>query len=88
MSKLNARDGTPGQAASPYVFASVLGASGEEAEVEAGGVDEGLFKWFGTSRPVRNSTMLDTPQARAPPSMLTAPPSEMVSNAHQHFSEK
>ena len=62
MSKLNARDGTPGQAASPYVFASVLGASAEEEEAKEGGVDESLFKWFGQRRPVPNSTMLDTPQ--------------------------
>ena len=60
MSMLNERDGTPNQAASPYVFASVLGASEEET---SGGDpshgDPNLFKWYGKVRPVH--TALNTP---------------------------
>merc|ERR1719399_145263 len=68
MSQLNERDGTPNQAASPYVFASVLGASKEDSggDGNSGGgggvVDAQLFKWFGAVRPVRGSSALSTPQ--------------------------
>ena len=63
MSQLNERDGTPNQAASPYVFASVLGASEEESsDGNSGDGDAQLFKWFGAVRPVRGSGALNTPQ--------------------------
>ena len=61
MSQINERNATMNQAVSPFVFASVLEASGEEPQPIAGEVDANLFKWFGASRPVQGSTALDTP---------------------------
>ena len=66
MQRLNQRDGTLGRAASPFVFASVLGAT--PAAVVGGGSAVGpehpgrTFTWYGTQRPVAGSTALDTPQ--------------------------
>ena len=68
MRQLNQRDGALGRATSPYVFASVLGATpaaviGETASQPAPPSHPArLFTWHGTQRPVAGSMALDTPQ--------------------------
>jgi amino acid adenylation domain-containing protein len=58
---LNKRDGTPGRAVAPVVFASALAVSGSES---------GPFQWYG-AHPVDGSTALATPQVHLDHQLFT-----------------
>ena len=65
MRQINQRDGTLGRPASPFIFASVLGATPAAVIGESNAPSDHparLFTWHGTRWPVARSTALDTPQ--------------------------